>query len=329
MTLPAAAAQLQFGYSALALRSPQSVHFRYKLEGIDADWVDNGRVRRVSYASVPPGRYRFLVRASDGVVDAETALALAIPPSLHQTGWFQGSAAASGALMLMLLWRSRVNRMRHDLSLVEDERSRVSREIHDTLLQSLVGTALHLDHMSEELQTTQPALSGRIARTRRQLERQIDDAHQAIFELRTRAAAHPDLAASLDALCEAANADPAMTIVFETTGVPAACPGAVRHHLLRIAGEAVMNARRHARARHITVGLTYADAGHELGLRIQDDGQGFDPAAPARDGEAHFGLSIIRERVQQIRGTLVVDSAPGQGTTVYVSVQLRATGGRR
>jgi ligand-binding sensor domain-containing protein/signal transduction histidine kinase len=321
--LPAAISQLQFSYSALALRSPQSVRFRYKLEGLDSDWVDNGRVSRVSYASVPPGRYQFRVHASDGGSAAETAMAIVVPPSLHQTAWFRGGAIASGALVVVLAWRSRVTRIRHELSLIEEERARVSREIHDTLLQSLVGTALHLDHMADELEPTQPALSVRLARTRRKLERHIDDAHQAIFELRTHDAPPRDLATSLRDLCAAEDVAPGVAIAFETSGEPIPCPAAAQHHVLRIAGEAIMNAKRHARARHISVGLHYPPTGESLHLRVADDGVGFDVQQPAGEADAHFGLSIIRERAQQIRGTLHVESVPGRGTTVVMSIPLK------
>lgn len=321
--LPAAISQLQFSYSALALRSPQSVRFRYKLEGLDSDWVDNGRIGRVSYASVPPGRYQFRVRASDGASGAETALAIVVPPALHQTGWFRGGALIAGALVLMLAWRSRVARIRHELSIVEEERARVSREIHDTLLQSLVGTALHLDHMADELEPTQPTLSLRLARTRRTLERHIDDAHQAIFDLRTHDAPPRDLAASLRELCTAEDVDPAVAVAFETSGAPVPCPAAAQHHVLRIAGEAILNAKRHAHARRISVGLHYPPTGESLHLRVADDGVGFDVQAPAGAADAHFGLSIIRERTQQIRGALHVESVPGRGTTVVVSMPLK------
>jgi len=320
LELPSASAQVQFTFAALALRGPHTVHFRYQLEGVDPGWLDNGRIRRVSYAAVPPGRYRFRVQASDGSADAETALIVSIPTAVHQRGWFQGSAALGAASLLMLGWQARLRRVRRALALVGEERTRVSREIHDTLLQSLVGTALHLDNIAEALRDTRPDIALRLARTRRQLERHIDDAHQAIFELRS-ARSQPDLPSALRALC-GSDGDAGVEVVTRVTGEPRSCSSQVQHQVLRIAGEAIVNARRHGRPRRVMVVLDYPANEAVLRLRVIDDGAGFDVRQALDTSGPHFGLAILRERAQQVRGHLRIDSAPGQGTTLDLAVPL-------
>jgi signal transduction histidine kinase len=318
--LPSDSAQVQFTYAALALRGPHTVRFRYQLEGLDPGWIDNGRVRRVSYAAVPPGRYRFRVQASDGSTDTETALIVSIPTAVHQRGWFQGSAALGAACMLMLGWQARLRRVRRATALVGEERTRVSREIHDTLLQSLVGTALHLDNIANTLRDTEPDIALRLSRTRRQLERHIDDAHQAIFELRS-PRAQPDLPSALRALC-APESHPDVSVTTHITGQPRACSSQVQHQVLRIAGEALVNARRHGHPKRIDVTLDYPAGEAILRLRVSDDGTGFDVRQALAAPGGHFGLAILRERAQQVRGDLRIDSAPGRGTALELNVPL-------
>jgi signal transduction histidine kinase len=227
------------------------------------------------------------------------------------------------AVARSLVWRARLDRERYEHALVETERARMSREIHDTLLQSLVGTALRLDHLSDSLAPTQPETSLLLARIRRQVERHIDDAHQAIFDLRGQGGQGRSLPESLRDLCDEQD-EGVPAVEFELVGPPMACTSQVRHQLLRIAGEAIANAKRHARAQRILVTLRYATDPQRVQVEVSDDGTGFDPGARATEASAHFGLTIMRERAEQIRAPLHIASTPGRGTTITVAAPVNA-----
>src|SRR5262249_11860088 len=144
--LPARSRDLEIGYTALSFSAPQKVRFRYRLDGRDEQWQDAGTRRRAFYSDLPPGQYRFQVTASssDGVWnDSGAVLDLAITPAYFQTTWFRAAAVVATLAMLWALYQIRLRQVAREFAarLQErvDERTRIARELHDTLLQSLHG----------------------------------------------------------------------------------------------------------------------------------------------------------------------------------------------
>jgi len=192
----------------------------------------------------------------------------------------------------------------------------MGREIHDTLLQSLVGTALQLDNISTEFDSAPESAKQQLLKIRREVERYVGEANQSIWDLRSPLLSSLDLAAALQE--DAENVLPSAGIAFQFTasGPRRRCAPAIEQHVLRIAREAVTNAVRHGHASRIQMELSY-DA-KSVSVKVSDNGCGFDSTEIGRDREGHWGLSLVRERTQQIGGRVHIISAPNGGTTIEV-----------
>ncbi|HEV2986092.1 MAG TPA: triple tyrosine motif-containing protein, partial [Vicinamibacterales bacterium] len=272
--LPPLIRDLGIDYTALTFVAPERVVFRTKLDGRDREWQDVGRRRQAIYTNLRPGRYRFRVTASNnGDVwnEAEASTDLVIAPAYYQTTWFLASSVAIGLALLWTLhqWRLRQTAHVFDARLQErlNERTRIARDLHDTLLQSFHGLLLRFRAASL-------ILPERPLDAKRELESAIDQAAQAITEgrdavqnLRSSTVVAYDLAVAIGTLGQdlaAARASSSTTtpaaIDVTVEGVPRDLHPIVRDDAYRIAAEGVRNAFRHACARRVEVEIQYGDA---------------------------------------------------------------------
>ncbi len=312
---------LEFRYTGLSFLVPGNVRFRYRLEGWNDDWVDAGPRRVATYTNIPPGRYRFRVLAAnaDGVWnEAGASFAFRLRPHFHQTWWFYGLVATTVGLAGLGLHRLKVRQVQAEFSAVLAERTRMSRELHDTLAQGFAGIAIHLDAAAECLPKGAPELRGHLALARALVRDSLAEARRAVLDLRPRALEQVGLAAALSAMAARLGAE--STIHVEVTGEPRRLTSTVEGHLLRIAQEAVTNALRHAGAREIRVRLEFG--GDRVALRVEDDGRGFPVSPAAAPATGHLGLVGIRERAARLGGRLTLHSREGEGTEVLVEVPL-------
>jgi signal transduction histidine kinase/ligand-binding sensor domain-containing protein len=314
---------LEIDYTALSLMIPERVRFRYKLEGHDAGWQDVGTRRQAYYGGLAPKKYRFRVMASnnDGVWnEAGAAWNFSIVPAYYQTLWFQGLCALAGVGLLWLLFRLRLRQMTARVNLLSNERlaerTRIARDLHDTLLQSLAGVSLQLDGISKR---AAPETASLIGRVRDQVNSAFREARGKVWNLRSTALEGQGLAVVLREFVERFGPTNTARCTFTLSGEPRSCAPAVEEELLRIAQEATNNANRHAQASEIHIALAYgADA---LTLSISDDGRGFDFEEGLRKA-GHWGLKNMRERAAQIRGRCKITTAAGQGTQIEIRVPL-------
>ena len=317
-TLGPGIARVQIDYTVLDLTSPQKRRFRYRLDGFDADWVDAGTRHSAFYTNLPPRSYTFQVMATNGdgvFTGSASQWPFVIRPAFYQTWWFFAITAASVAFIIGASWRLHVLRMRRQFSLLVGERARLSREVHDTLLQSMFGYALQFDSLARLVSSADPQLGAHLQQLRLQVEDDIREARQSIWNLRSpRLEAH-DLPSSLKDTIDRAIASTELALSFEVKGAAHRAPSQVEEQLLRIGSEAVSNVVRHASARHLRVALDYSPS--DITLIVSDDGLGFE-ARSKLDAEGHFGLTSMRERAESAGGTLRIDSEPGTGTTVTV-----------
>jgi signal transduction histidine kinase len=319
--LPPRTGHLQINYAGLSLRAPEKVRFQYLMEGFDDSWVDAGTRRQAFYTNLPPGDYRFRVKAeNDGVAsESEAVWAFAIAPAFYQTRWFQLLLVAAGAALATMVWRLRVRQVRSKYSLILVERSRMAREIHDTLLQSLLGVMLRLGEVEQTVEESTESARQQLARLRQQLEFYIREARQSIRDLRSPLLQTRDLVTALRETGERLTAG-RVSFAYDASGPARRAPAKVEEHVLRIAQEAIANALRHAAPDTVAVNLTYtADS---LALRVIDDGAGFDPETLLAEADAHWGIMSMQERAAQIEGRLKLDSQPGCGTAVELLVPL-------
>jgi signal transduction histidine kinase/ligand-binding sensor domain-containing protein len=324
VALPPQTSRLEINYTVLNLTSPLKTRFRYRLDGFDQDWVDAGGRRQAYYTNLPPRAYRFQVMASNSEGAWEDAAAVwdfSIRPMFYQTAWFWTASVLALILAVWGAWRLRIRQVRHQFSLLLGERVRLSREIHDTLLQSLVGVALQFDDMANDADAA-PFNRDRLVRMRKQVEEYIREARQSIFDLRSPKLAAHDLAAALREAGEQATAEHAVQFEFSLEGTPRRCSAKVEEQVLRIGQEAVVNAVRHAHASTIRMELRYD--GDALTLKVTDDGRGFDPGHQARDADGHYGLVSMRERAEGVGGDLIVASRIGGGTEIATHLPLSA-----
>jgi signal transduction histidine kinase/ligand-binding sensor domain-containing protein len=330
LSLPADVQHIDINYTALSLVVPEKNRFRFKLEGYDRDWRVVGNRRQAFYTNLPPRKYRFRVMASNnsGVWnEAGAFLDFSVAPAYYQTTWFRVSC---GAVFLVLLWgiyRLRVQQLQHQFAIGLEarvnERTRIARELHDTLLQSLQGLMLHF-------QTGIDLLPKRPVEARKTLEIAVDRADQAINEgrdavqgLRASAVETNDLVSAVRILGEELGAADTNqnSVVFEVEveGVPRNLHPILRDEVYRIAAEALRNAFQHAHAQRIEVEILYGE--RWLRLRVRDDGKGIEPKFLSADGRAkHYGLHGMRERAQLVGGKLAVWSKLDSGTEVDLSI---------
>ncbi|MGE3507951.1 MAG: two-component regulator propeller domain-containing protein [Vicinamibacterales bacterium] len=328
LALPARTSRVEIEFTTLNLTSPLKQQFRYRLEGFDADWISAGTRRQAFYTNLPPRAYRFRVMSSDidgSWIGPGETIAFEIEPVFYQTRWFMALAVGLLVTAVAGAWRIHVRQVRRQFALLIGERARLSRAIHDTLLQSLVGIALQCDAMANDTASSQQR--DRFVRMRKQVEEYIREARQSIWDLRSPQLANRDLVSALREAGERATTGAGVGFSLSVSGHPRRLSSRVEEQLLRIGQEAVVNAVRHARADHVQVEIEFGD--ETLSLRVHDNGQGFEPArVAASHANGHYGLTSMRERAEQVGGRLHVESAPGRGTHIEATVPTAPAAGR-
>ncbi len=330
LRLPPLVRDLEIDYTALNLVAPEKVLFRYKLEGKDRDWQDVGNRRQAFYNDLPPGDYRFRVMArnNSGVwSEADTFLDFAIAPAYYQTTWFRALCVAAFVALLVALYQLRLRQVARQFNMrLEErvnERTRIARDFHDTLLQSFQGVLLKFHAVTY-------MLPHRADEARKTLEGVIEQGRQAINEgrdvvqgLRSSTIITNDLAYAISTLAEELAADqtsqnsPGFHVIVE--GKTRDLVPLVRDEVYRIASEALRNAFRHAQARRIEVGIHYDN--RRLRLWVRDDGKGIDPKVLAEGGrDGHYGMAGMKERAKLAGGKLAVFSRLDSGTEAELTI---------
>ena len=331
LRLPALTRDLEIDYTALSLVAPEKNRFRIKLEGRDPDWKDVGTERKASYNDLPPRHYRFRVIASNnnGVWnETGDSLDFSVDPAFYQTTWFQAACVAAFLGVLWGLHRLRLHQLAREFNAHldgrVDERLRVARDLHDTLLQSFHGLLM-------QFQSARNLLRGRAEDVAQVLDRALDDATRAITEardtvqtMRSSTVITNELAQAVHVLAEelaaqqrAAN-EGAIPFSVEVDGASRELHPILRDEVYRITGEALRNAFRHSRARRIEVEILYEP--RKLRIRVRDNGIGMDASVLDEGREGHWGLPGMRERAKAIGGTLEVWSEQGAGTEVELTI---------
>ncbi len=330
LRLPPLVRDLSIDYTALSLVAPEKTHFKYQLEGQDPDWREVINNRKAQYSNLASGNYRFRVIASNNSgVWNETGASLdfSIAPAYWQTGWFRAVCVTAILGLLWMLYRLRMRQLAHEfdvkLEARVEERTRIARELHDTLLQSFNGLLLRF-------RTVHALFSKNPDQARTILEEAIDETRQALTEgrqsvqgLRSSLVGTHEFSEAIQTLTEELASHPTHSggaeVRLNVEGTPRKKRPLIRDEIYRIASEALRNAFQHAEASRIEVQLSYGEKSFEL--RVRDDGKGIDPEFFPDGGPAgHFGLRGMRERAQQIGGQLTVWSAPDSGTEVVLSI---------
>jgi signal transduction histidine kinase/ligand-binding sensor domain-containing protein len=329
LRLPPLIRDLQIDYTALSLVAPEKIQFRYKLEGRDRDWQEAGTRRQAFYGNLPPRNYRFRVIAcnNSGVWnEAGTSLDFFVAPAYYQTFWFRSLCVVVFLGVLIVAYRLRLQEVERQFNLRLEgrvaERTRIARDLHDTLLQSFQGVLLKFHAVSYML-SDRPEAQKTLAAVIEQARQAITDGRDAVQELRSSTLAGNDLARAISMLGEELttnqSGNPRPEFRVQVEGTPRDLAPILRDDLYRIAGEAMRNTFCHARASRIEVEILYEQ--RQLRLRIRDDGKGIDPKvleAGARAG--HYGLPGMHERAKLVGGKLTVWSALDSGTEAELTI---------
>jgi signal transduction histidine kinase/ligand-binding sensor domain-containing protein len=331
--LAARTKNLEIDYTAVSLNRASRVRFRYKLEGVDAGWQNAGSRRQAFFSNLSPGRYRFVVSGSNGDNlwnEAGASFDFSIRQAYYQTAWFRVSCVAAFFTLLWALYRYRLDQIARKFSAHldgrVDERLRVARDLHDTLLQSFQAALF-------EFQTARNLFSKGRQEAIQTLDNAMSTAKEAIVEGRDaiqnlrREAPQSDLANLLRAAGQEIassqmpnDSRPIFGVTVE--GRQQALSPVLQDELYKIGRELLRNAFRHARASRIEAEIRYSD--RLFRLRIRDDGKGMDRKV-LEEGALpdHWGLPGIRERAKMIGGRLTFWTEAGAGTEVELAVPAR------
>jgi two-component sensor histidine kinase len=313
--------KFEFYFTGLSFASPERVKFKYRLIGFDKGWIDGGTRRDASYTNLSPGRYTFQVMAcnGDGIWNETGAtFSFRLKPRLYQTYWFYGVCAVILAGLGWLLYRLRVRQIQSRFSAVLAERTRMAREIHDTLAQGYVGISLQLQALSGKLRNSPDDVRKHLDLASKMADTSLSEAYRSIWELRPQALEGETLDTAISSVAEQMVAGTPVRLDIRVRGSFVALPGSVETNLLRICQEAVANSIKHAGPSRIVIRLI-RDRG-SVRLQVADDGNGFESTAALSPNAGHFGLLNMRERANQIGARLTISSKPGAGTNIEVEV---------
>ncbi|HTL72280.1 MAG TPA: two-component regulator propeller domain-containing protein [bacterium] len=323
--IPPGKHQIEFRYTGLSLASPERVQFRYKLSGVDADWVLAGTRRSVQYNLLPPGDYRFRVIAcnSDGVWNETGAkLAIKILPHFYETWWFRLLViAAILAIVIGTVRHTATKRLRLKMEqlerrqVVERERARIAKDIHDDLGASLTLIAV-LGDLAQKEKTSERI--GKISGTARDAVKSLDEIVWAVNPRNDTLSHLVDYTgqfatdylrdAGIRCLLDVPDQMPAREV-----------PANVRHNVFLVVKEALQNIVKHAHATEVWLHVSTSDSG--LKLTVEDNGCGFEQAPENAWAD---GLRNMRQRLTEIGGECQIHSNPGKGTTISVELPLPA-----
>lgn len=323
LELGAGTRNVAIDYTALSLMAPERVQFRYRLEGVDDDWVDAGPRRQAFYTRLGPGDYTFQVMAAngDGLWNREgDTLAFTIPPTFLQSGVFAVLCALATAGAIVLLFWIRLRkisaRMKLQLEVRMLERERIARELHDTLLQGFQGLMLRFQAVADRIPRDQPTrvmLEEAMARG----DEVLTQGRDRVYELRG-TVIEEELEDVLRNQLQQFAGETAAELKLEIRGKGRPLHPVASDEIAAICNEALANAVRHARANHIEVRVEHGRNGVQVA--IIDDGIGIEGVVVETGRPGHFGLAGMRERARRIRADLLLLTRPGGGTRVEVRV---------
>lgn len=321
IVLPASAGRLEIGFTPLMLRSQQGLRFRYKLNGFDRTWNYAGVDRIASYTNLPAGQYTFSVQAfelSHPDVFTETVLSLGKNPYFYETWWFAVLAVSAVLLLIWIIYRSRVRVLRLRFKAVIEERGRIAREMHDTIIQGCTSVSALLEGLSSLSHQSSPLEQELIEHARIQVRTTVQEAREAVWDLRHKDDSMPDLYHAIATLADNAAREAGIVVQCRKEGRSFTIPGPPARELLMVVREAIYNAALHGRPQRIDVAVAFTRAA--VTVSVNDDGAGFMPALQQAD-RLHYGLAGMRERIERMGGELVITSRPSQGTLVRFMVQ--------
>ena len=323
--IPPGRGELEFQYAALDFSAPEKDHFKYRLEGIDAGWIDAGIRRIAYYNNLAPGSYRFLVRAcnKDGVWNqAGASLAIVLVPHYWEMLWFRGLVAFTivGSACYAMFYTARKRMQRKFLLLekqqaVERERGRIARDMHDQIGAGLIQIGL-LGEFARRSAKNGDGIAHveKICDTTRELAQTLDEM---VWMVNPKNDTLKKVGLYLAAYAEEFfQATDIRCLLDVPPGLPPCLlPAETRHNIFLTVKEALNNVAKHSRASETRLRLSLKDS--TLEIDIEDNGVGF--SADSGDTSRN-GLSNMKERIKEIGGVINISSGRNNGTRICLRV---------
>ena len=325
---------IEIDYTAVTFINSARARFKYRLLGLDREWVDAGTRRTAYYSSVPPGSYTFVVMAanSDGIWNpAGRSLTVVVMPPFYLTWWFLTLMAIITVAAAYLAWRTRVKQLRAAhasqqafsrqlIASQEAERKRIAAELHDSIGQRLViiknlAALVNGANMGVEMARF------RVDEISAEAQQAIGEVREIAHDLRPHHLDRLGLTKALQALLRKAAGASSITFTADVDMLDGLFPKDAEITVYRVVQEGVNNILKHSHATEAHIAVWRARS--QVFLTMKDNGRGFslstaeEPVGPA--GHAGFGLYGIVERVTLLGGRADVRSVQGEGTTISVA----------
>jgi ligand-binding sensor domain-containing protein/signal transduction histidine kinase len=320
-------------FSALSFFNAETNRYRYKLDGLDNGWRQAGSDQRVAtYTTLPARTYTLEVQGATARgpwSEPGVRLRIEILPAWYKTLWFRSICLIAFLALLWSMYLLRLQELKRQFNTALEarvgERTRIARELHDTMLQSFQGLMMKLYSVTAILDRPAEARE-RLQGILKQGQEAIDEGRNAVMGMRSSTVIQNDLARALATLGErlAGEQNTQSPVDFRVVveGESRDLHPILRDEVYRIASEATCNAFRHSSAVRIIIEICYDK--RQLRVRVQDNGKGIDPKVLDGGGRTeHYGLPGMKERAKLARGKLTVRSKPDWGTEVELTIPAR------
>ncbi len=316
--------RLSFSFTGLDLHAPSRIRFRYRLDDFEKNWSDPTSDREATYTNLAPGTYTFRLIASNETnswTSQESTVHVVIEPGIWQRWSIRFTLAAIFVLLIALAYQTRTRFLLSRANILADERlrerTRIARDVHDTLLQGFISSSMHL-HVAEMQSAIDSPLKQKLAFVLEGMDRVIEEARLAVVGLRTPESGHGSIESGLrDFFQEIADLGDSH-ITLHSLGRARRLKAEACEQISSIAKEAILNAVRHASPRMIRVEVSWGWI--RLRVSVMDDGCGMDTYTAEHGRAQHWGLVGMRERAMQLKAQLLIKSSPGAGTKVTLKI---------
>jgi signal transduction histidine kinase len=317
LTIPPRTRTLEIAYTGISLSEPRKVRFRYRLEGFDHDWQNAGARRNAFYTNLRPGRYRFQVLATNnGRVwdDAGDSVSFELLPAFYQTPWFLILCALAALSLVLVVYRLRLRLAARELQARYDERmserTRIAQDLHDSLVQEILGISLQLE-IAEEMTPSESMVKAPLKRALALSRAALANGRSALHVLRRRPFTWADMENTLRDTVQSMTGSRDI-VPFDSSGTERPIRAATGEELTQIVREALRNAILHAGPDKIGVHCDYGR--QHLVFVVRDSGPGISEELLRAGRPGHFGIRGMRERAARIEASLTVNTSPGVGT---------------
>lgn len=319
-----------FEFAALDFTASEKNQYAYMLEGFDEDWTHVGNRRFAGYTNLDPGNYRFRVKGANnsGIWNEEgTAIDIYIAPPFWMTWWFRFLAALSFLGLFALFYNNRISTLKKEkaaqeafskqlIAVQEQERKRIAGELHDSIGQDLliIKNSLEISRKTED----QKALQGKLTELSEITAQTIGEVREISAHLHPHILERLGLTKAIQSMINKAFENTPTSVQVSLENIDGLFAKDQEINIYRMIQEGVNNLLKHAGATNAKIDVVRQNK--EVAIRIGDDGKGFLPDNVSHNG---FGLTGMAERVKFLDGSINLNSAPGQGTRLTITLPVK------